>query len=204
MKIQELFEGPYHIAQDAKPVVKMDNYPSLENLHRLNDFLGTLQKDGTEFNFWLNKDKYYAEVTTSALDDISQKRQLTVTKVGFNNRANLPVQNELQVETVFTHPKYQSQNLAMALYVVLARYNFTIISDFTQYNGGKALWKKMAKESSARQFVVRIWDDELEDWVKDELGGIIKYNAENLDDEQIWDDISRNNEATTLLVLTSK
>jgi hypothetical protein len=133
MKTQELFEGPYHMDQDARPIIKMDNYPSLENLRRMNDFLGTLEKGGTEYHFWLNKGKFYAEVTTSGVDDIGQPRQLTITKVRFNNRSNLPVENELQVESVYTHAKFQTRGLAMALYVVLARYGFTIVSDFTQY-----------------------------------------------------------------------
>lgn len=202
--MQQLFEGPYHMDQDMKPVIKMDNYPSLENLQRLNYFLGTLEKDGKEFNFWLNKNNYHAEVTVEGNDDIGQLRQLVVTKVRFDNRAGLPVKNELQVDTVYTHPKYFSLNLAMALYVVLARYNYTVVSDFTQYNGGKALWKKLAKESEARKFVVRVWDDETQDWMKDSSGNAMKYNAENMDDEEIWKDISQHNEATTLLVLSSE
>jgi len=204
MKMQQLFEGPYHMDQDMKPVIKMDNYPSLDAMHRTCHFLGTLEKDGKEFNFWLSHTKAVAEVTVEAKDDIGQLKQLVVTKIRFHNRAGLPIKNELQVDTVYTHPDYQRTQLAMALYVVLARYDYTIVSDFTQYNGGKALWKKLAKESEARKFVVRVWDDETQDWMKDSSGSVMKYNAENMDDEEIWKDISQHNEATTLLVLSSK
>ena len=204
MKISQLFEGPYFMDQTSKPVIKMDSYPSLENLQRLNFHLGTLEKDGSEFNFWLNKNNYYAEVTINAKDEIGQDRQLVVTKVRFDNRAHLPVEKEMQVDTVYTHPKYQTLGLAMALYVVLCRYGYTIVSDFTQYRGGKGLWKKLAKESEARKFVVKVWSDEAGDWVKDSEGNPIHYTAENLEDEEVWKDISFHNEATTLLVLTSE
>lgn len=203
MKMSNLFEGPYFLDQDMKPVVKMDSYPSLENLQRLNNHLGTLEKDGAEFNFWLSKNNYHAEVTIAAKDDIGQDRQLVLTKVRFDNRAHLPVDNELQVDTVYTNPKYQSLGLAMALYVVLVRYGYTIVSDFTQYRGGKALWKKLANEADARNFVVKVWSDQLEDWIKDADGNPTKYNASNLDDEDVWKDIFNHDEPTTLLVLTS-
>lgn len=204
MKISQLFEGPYFTDQTSKPVVKMDIYPSLSALQRECFFLGTLIKEDLEFNFWLNFNKKVAEVTIATKDDIGQDRHMVVTKLRFDNRANLPVKDELQVDTVYTHDDYKRLSLAMALYVVLCRYGYTIVSDFTQYRGGKGLWKKLAKESEARKFVVKVWSDEAGDWVKDSEGNPIHYTAENLEDEEVWKDISFHNEATALLVLTSE
>ena len=194
---------PYHIVQDMKSIMKRDVYPSFGGLQRTHDLLQTFEIMGAYYHFWLSHTKTVAEITTETKDDIGQIRQLVVSKVRFDNRSNLPVENELQVDTVYTHIDYQTMNLAVTLYRILARYNYTIVSDFTQYNGGKALWKKLAKESEARKFVVRVWDDETQDWMKDSSSNAMKYNAENMDDEEIWKDISQHNEATTLLVLSS-
>jgi len=203
MKVQELFEGPYHIDSDFRPHIKMDNYPSLEGLNRECEFLGTLTKETAEFNMWLSKGKHYAQVTTEGIDDIGQVRQLSVVKLTFQKPSGIPVKNELHAHTVYTHEAYRARFLAGALYVLLARYGYTVVSDFEQWNGGKALWKKMAKESETRNYVIRIWDDSQEDWFRDNSGNVLKYNAANLDDESIWQDIAKNAQPTTLMALSA-
>ncbi len=201
MKLQQLFEGPYHIDSDYRPSIKMDSYPSFEGLKRENDFLGTLNKDGKEYNFWLSKSKKVAKVSTKGIDDIGQERELVVVRLEFQAAADIPVKNELHAHTVYTHEDYRGEFLAGALYILLARYGYSIVSDFEQWNGGKALWKKMAKESEMRNYAVRVWDDNQQDWMKDENGEVMKYNASNLDDEKIWTHLSKQCEPTTLLVL---
>lgn len=205
MKASEvLFEGPYHIGQDYVPTVKLGAFPSMEGLKRENDFLGTLEKVGIKYHFWLTKSKQRAKITTEGKDDIGQVRQRVVVEVEFQQSLGLPINNEIRVKQVYTDPDFRGGWLAGALYVVLVRYGFSVVSDFTQYNGGKALWKKLAKESEARNYVVRVWDDQTQDWIKDVNGRPVKYNVVNSNDQQIWKDISQHNEATTLLVLQNK
>lgn len=204
MKIPEiLFEGPYHHNQDYAPIIKMDSYPSLEGLQRENFFLGLLEKEGKDFRFWLSKSKGTAKVSVDGTDELGQRRQLIVTSLVFHKfGAGLPVDNELQVHTVYTHQDYRGLNLSMALYVVLCRYGYTVVSDFEQYNGGKALWKKMSQEADARRFTIRIWSDLTSDWVTDENGNPLSYNGANLEDDEVWNDLDRHMEPTTLLVLS--
>jgi hypothetical protein len=201
MKLQQLFEGPYHVDADYRPSIKMHSYPSLEGLNRENIFLGTLTKDGKEYNFWLSHSKKIAKVTTAGKDDIGQDRQIGVVRLEFQQKTGIPVDNELHAHTVYTHEDFRGEFLAGALYILLARYGYSVVSDFEQWNGGKAPWKKMAKESQMRKYTVRIWDDNEQDWMKDSNGQIIKYNASNLDDDSIWTDLANNCEPTTLLVL---
>jgi hypothetical protein len=203
MKVSDiLFEGPYLIDQDAKPNIKIDSYPSLEGLKRECNFLGTLEKDGSVFNFWINHSNQVAHVTTEAHDDIKQLRQLVVTTVRFHTKGpGLPVKKELQVDTVYTHSKFRNLWLAGSMYIVLARYGFSIVSDFSQYRGGKELWKKLARESEARKYIVNVWDDGQQDWVKTSTNQVLSYTANNLDDDRVWIDISQHSESTTLLVL---
>ena len=202
MKSSEiLFEGPYHIDRDA-PAIKLSAFPSIEGLRRENQFLGKLDRLGREFNFWLSTSKGSAKVTTEAKDDIRQVRQKVVVDLIFQKSASLPVDNEIQVDSVRTDPAFTGGWLAGTLYIVLARYGFTVVSDFTQYNGGKALWKKLATESTARKYVVKVWDDESGDWVCTTAGDIVQYNVANLADDAVWKDIDCHDEATTLLVLS--
>lgn len=199
-----MFEGPYSLDQDFKPHIKMDSYPSLEGLKRECEHLGTLEKGTKQYDFWLSQSRKVAKVTTPAVDEIGQNRQLVTVRLEFQNPSGIDVKNELQIHTAYTHPDYRGEFLAGALYILLARYGFSVVSDFEQWNGGRALWKKLAKEADARSYVVRVWSDEQEDWIRDGEGEPVKYNAANLDDDQIWHDISAQCEPTTLLVLSSK
>lgn len=205
MKISEiLFEGPYHHAQDWAPVVKLDAFPSFDGLKRDNQLLGTLEQSGKEYHFWLSTTKVVARVTTEAPDDVGQLRQQVVTEIRFHKHGpGLPVKNELQVHTVYTNPDFRQAKLAMALYVVLCRYDYTVVSDFEQFNGGKALWKKMATEAEARKFVIRAWSDANSDWVRNAGGEPLVYNADNLEEDAVWQDFKSHMEPTTLLVLSS-
>lgn len=204
MKISEiLFEGPYSHDGDFTPSIRMDSYPSLEGLERENFYLGLLEKDGEQYRFWLSKTKGKAEVTVDGVNDIGQPRQLVATNMRFHRHpAGLPVKNELQVHTVYTHPDFRNRQLAMVLYVVLCRYGYTVVSDFEHYDGGKALWKKMATEADARRFKVRIWSDADDDWFRADDGSILEYNGANLSDDEVWHDLDGKMLPTTLMVLS--
>jgi hypothetical protein len=201
--LQELLgltEAPYHIDRDLPPIIKMDADTSLEGLYRAYSFLGKLEGSTGDFYFWLGKNKTTARITTDVVSDGSRQRHIGA--ISFHKHgAGVPVRNELQVHKVSVDEDFQNRNLAMALYVLLARYGFSVVSDFEQANGGKFLWKKLARESDARQFSVRVWDDESQDWVKDEAGVPLRFTGDNLPDESIWDNIDTS-KPTTLLVLT--
>lgn len=210
MKIRDListklFEGPYDMEDDYRPVIHLPSFPSQENLQRLSDFLGELHRNNRVYSFWLFHNLAVAKITTSALDDIGQTREQVVSEIRFNNRAIIPnLSKKLQIEMVYTDPKFQADALAASMYITLCRYGFNIISDYTQYNGGKAIWKKLAKESDSRKIAVRVWSDNIDDWVKDENGTPIKYTGDNLADKQIWDSVFGTEEKTRLLVLSAK
>jgi hypothetical protein len=201
MKISEiLFEGPYFHDSDA-PSIKMDHL-SISDRTLARDYLLLAKLEGTEFDFWLLKQKTTAIVTTPTKDTVGANRNLIVVDLKFRSPSGIPVKNELQVNTVITSPDYRGRGLAMALYVILCRYGYTVVSDFEQYRGGKGLWRKMALESDARRFAVRIWSDAAEDWIRAEDGEPLLYNGENLGDDEVWHNIDAHMEPTTLLVLS--
>lgn len=199
-ELLNLTEAPYHIDRDAPMLIKMDADTSISGLRREYDELGRLETAFGDVYFWLSKGKSRARITVNA--GVTPDRQKTIGAVTFHKHGSgLPVQKELQVHLVSVDKEYRNENLAMALYVLLARYGFSVVSDFEQANGGKFLWKKLVRESDARQFSVRVWDDETQDWVKDESGLPLRFTGDNLPDEAIWDKIDTS-KPTTLLVLT--
>lgn len=199
MKVRDLFEGPHHIELDAPPTAKAKAYPSYEGLQRECDLLGTLEKDNKEFHFWLQHGRAVAYVTTAATDDIGQLRQLIVVDLHFKDTIKLPVSKQLQVTWVYSDQEFRQLWLAGALYIVLARYGNTVVSDSMQYNGGRALWEKLAREADARKYVVRVWDQAVEDWLRAEDGSELKINAAELETNKIW---TGSIDPTTLLALS--
>lgn len=205
MKLRELYESPYFMGGEYKNNIAAEWYPSLPGLHRGFQHLAELTLSVNEvYNLWLSNDNSYAIITIEAQDPTARElgqRQRVVTKITFDNRSNLPVPKELQVELVHTHSNYQHRFLAGMLYILLARYGFSIISDFTQYLGGQTLWKKIASMAESKNYSVFIWSDENGDWLRDDAGEPIKYNAANVGDDEIWQDISQHHLSTTLFCL---
>lgn len=206
MKLSEIFpltEAPFHHNMDAPPsLLDLGSDSSIEGLRREYVELGRLERDNDTFYFWLSAGRSRARITRS-VDESENARQQSVGSIEFHDtKLGLPVKNELQVSRVKVSNEFRNHQLAMALYVVLARYGYAVVSDFEQFNGGKFLWKKLAKESDARNFAVRLWSDEQEDWIRDEDGEVVRYNGANVDDAEIWQLVEPYSEATVLLVLT--
>ena len=204
MKLADLFEGPFLIGQEYTPKIKMDSYPSLAGLKREFQHLASMEKEGQHFEFWLTQNREFAKVSIASSDPSSPNlpdRQKIVTTLRFKKESNLPVPKELQVDVVYSQPDFKNQFLAGALYILLARYGFSVVSDFSQYLGGQALWKKIAAMSEGRNYSVFIWSDENGDWLRDDAGEPIKYNAANVGDDEIWQDISQHHLSTTLFCL---
>jgi hypothetical protein len=64
------------------------------------------------------------------------------------------------------------------------------------------LWKKLARESIIKNYVVRIWDTIIDGWIVDENNEPVKYDEQNLAHDDIWSKIGTR--PNTVLVLSSK
>jgi hypothetical protein len=207
MLIRDLLnEMPHILSGEMPPPQAMrGSYPSSAGLLRENELLGSLTIDDTVFNFWLSRNKTVAKVTTIASNpevDDGRERQLTCCEVRFYDKVQLPVSDQMQVSRVYTHPEYRDKWLAGAMYIVLARYGQTVVSDTYQYIPGKELWKKLAVESSTRNYRVFVWNQYSSDWTRDVSGVPLHYDSSNLYDSEIWH--SENAHKTCLLVLTAQ
>lgn len=207
MKIKEIMmEWPFDMESDYNseyplPKGTVDNTTSLAGLKRERIELGTLTLMDIDYHFWQTPDTSKAMISTAVMERGIARQQI-ICNIDFNLVASIPgIKNPLQVSMVYTHPNYRTKGLSWMLYVVLCKYGYTVISDYTQYNGGKAIWKKMASMAEWRKFVVRIWSDKTNDWLRTDTGEIIKYDSVNIPDDNIWDSVFGNAEKTTLFVL---
>jgi hypothetical protein len=212
MKLSDILaEMPTDLNKDAPFVFNIDgSYISNNSLKRDFNFLGDLKVQSTNFKFWLNKKNNRALVTSVAesgnapelKDGNGESTNIIVVDLHLKNNSEVEVSNPIQVDTVSVNSKYESIGLSGILYVVLARYGFSVISDFEQYNGGVGLWKKISRYANQRKYVVRIWNIRNGEFVVDNNGLPLAYDEKNLQQDQVWNKIGQQTE--TLLVLSSK
>jgi hypothetical protein len=210
MKLRELLaEMPTNLGKDAPFVFSVDGfYRSTGSLSRECQYLGEADIDGKPFKFWLSNNYTQAFVTTEAEDNPEFKdgngnpTNLVVVDLNLKSTGDIDTPNPIQVDTVSTNSKYLGAGLASVLYTVIARYGYSVISDYTQYNGGVNLWKKIARLSGPRKYVVKIWSIPAQDWLRDDNSLPVTYNEVNLQQGEVWNSISQSPQ--TLLVLTSK
>ena len=90
----------------------------------------------------------------------------------------------LQVDMVAVHKRNMGgRGYAHNMYYALADLGITIISDNTQFRGGKELWKKLAA-NAAPNYVINIIEDAR---VRlDDNGKPFEYNGSNLPDDELW------------------
>lgn len=184
----------------------MNSFHAQSNRTLAREYIRLAQKKlrDIRYDFWYSESRGLAICTSTAIDEFGEQTNQILAQVNFQDYAELPVKNPLQVKEVHAYVKVAGMGLASELYTLLAARGFTVVSDFTQYTGGKELWKKLAKSTSASNFKVQIFDDQNEDWFRDDTLEPICYNTENLSDDKIWIDISKQHKPTTLLALMRK
>lgn len=92
--------------------------------------------------------------------------------------------NIIQVEGICVDPAERDKGLATRLYEALILHcGITLVSDFDQYEGGKMLWQKIARESD--QIAVFVLDTEQGAfWPYD--GSKVIYDGGCIPEERIW------------------
>jgi hypothetical protein len=210
MKIRELLsEMPLNLNKDAPFIFNIDGtYMSNGSLSRGFSFLGEINISEISYKFWFSNNGTRA-LCTIVKDDSSpetkdingDQRNLIVVDLWLKKNTVVDISDAVQVDTVSTHTDYAGIGLPSILYVVLSRYNIPVISDFSQYNGGVGLWRKLASMADARKYAVRIWDIASSDWVRDSNDVVLNYNGINLQQDEVWNSIGQT--PKTLLVLSS-
>lgn len=205
-----LSEMPTDLNKDAPFAFSIDgSYISNSSLSRDFNFLGSLELDSIEFKFWISKRINRSLITTVAteknsdtVDSTDNLKNLIACDAAFNLQPIGDLDNSIQIDTVSTNSRYTGRNLAMIMYVILARYGYSVVSDFAQYSGGVGLWKTIARQSGNRKYVVRVWNIKSASWLTDKQGKVVSFDLTNVPNDKVWNKAGQPTQ--TLLVLTAK
>ena len=92
------------------------------------------------------------------------------------------LENYQQVSMVNVSKEFAERGYTKEIYNLIAK-TIDLVSDHEQFLGAKGLWKSLARDSDINVYV---FNGNLNDYVRDEFGKIIKYNSSNLKDKMIW------------------
>lgn len=207
MKIEDLFEMPDFINKEM-PVVMSGTmrFYSEDTVNRDFDIIGKVKINDEEFWSILKKDKSFAVIGVLSVRKEDQKVGLSlIGKLEFKNKPDLSYdeviftpKNVLQVDVVEVYSKEKSNGFGYNLYLSLVEHGYVLISDHTQYVGGRKLWEKLAK-FSGNKFDVYVIDNG--NVILDESGKPLKYDGKNIADEKIWKAPSKTAKESTRYVL---
>jgi hypothetical protein len=92
--------------------------------------------------------------------------------------------NVIQVDSVEVPANFKRKGLGFLLYLALVKSGYAVISDYNQYRGGKALWKKLSTALDEHDFSIYVVDNGHPKLDND--GTPIVYDGKNIDDADIW------------------
>lgn len=95
--------------------------------------------------------------------------------------------NVLQVELVMVNDRLKRAGVGTFLYSSLVRKGYTIISDNKQYDGGQALWQKIARSHASNEAVYVLDHGKL--MLKD--GQPIEYDGSNIPADELWSETDK-------------
>ena len=194
MKVQDLFEMP-----EAKRSELPPKYPvarpffSEMSLKRNHEFIHKGKShDGKEYWVSIKKDEHSAALGfpgkradgTFGMDVVALVEFKSPLISSFEDIKVGP--NVKQVDQVHVSPVFQQQGWGMNLYAGLASAGYVVISDNTQYFGGIALWKRIAKETMHNQYKVYVIDQGKVRVDSDD--NPIFYDGNNIVESELWSD----------------
>ena len=196
MKLSDLFEEPYEVTSGAhrEPEVQKYGQVSVSTLSRDHSFLGSVNTHhGEKIRLYGLKNPQFS-VIRGVIDghtDLGVLTNFVVFVLRFKSsvHASLPTDVDktkaLQVNSVFVAPEFRGEGLSSTVYKLLASKGFCIISDNTQFQDGKELWKKLVRDTAEGEYKIFVLDDEY-GFKTDDAGKPIEYNGTNIKDSEIW------------------
>jgi hypothetical protein len=168
MQLDDLFESPQYIPIEL-PINLGEFISFCSNDTLLSDYhiIGDGTNSDNKFQVAIRKSESFAFIGIPGLRDRDNKPGIKVVgSIEFQYIMKLSgttsiinPKNALQVRLVDVSDRYKRLGWGFELYLSLAKAGYTVISDNTQYIGGKALWKKIAKLSVNSQYQVFVLDN---------------------------------------------
>jgi hypothetical protein len=209
MKLHQtiLAEMPYEIEGEMERAPFKNSFISDNSLERLYTPLGTVQVRNEDVSLYLIKGKTSVLGSIRATKDGEPSNRL-VFSLMFKEKHTLirvPIHIDeakiLQVDKVSTDPDYEGQGIASYAYSTLAERGHIVLSDVTQFQDGKQLWKRMATKAHLRKYKIFILDDLF--GVRKENGKPVEYDGSNIDDAKIWSKGEDYSKYHVLLMMTT-
>src|SRR5574343_270942 len=194
MKLKQILEGPPDFLDKEMPDVKTSStirFYSQATIDREFDVLGQSKSGSEEYWSIISKDRTFAVIGRVGVrkSDMSGGIYMLGT-LDFKDKPDLASNRwietskvALQVDSVVVHDQ-KFNGVGYELYKAIVNYGFVLISDHTQYRGGKALWQKIVRLALADHLAVYVVDDG--NPILDDNGKPLKYDGKNIPDDKIW------------------
>lgn len=192
MKLQDLFEMPDFIDKDIEPFPFQTDMLSVDTINRSFDVIKKVSIKKNHGWICLKKDKSVAVIgylsrrkpdnkpALSIVGEVEFKASLDLSWV---HEINVESANVLQVDGASVLSAFHGGSIATSLYFALAEAGYVVLSDTTQYRGGRKLWEKLISFSQASGCAVYIIDNGKV--IMDEDKPLI-YNGSNYSATEIW------------------
>jgi hypothetical protein len=209
MKLSELLEMvPVFKNSEADTLSLSQLFFTDESISRDFSIIGIAKINNIEYKIVLKKSQGIAFIGEKGKRKLDGKPGIEIIgDVEFKHKQTIsglksfpPNDKILQVRTVVIEPNNRIIGLGFYLYLTLAKAGYMIVSDNTQYIGGKALWKKITAKVLKDDYAVYVLDHG--EVRLDDKGDPIVYDGSNIDDAELW---SENvDKKYTLFALRSK
>jgi len=180
-EVKELTEMPKINKRDL-PYMQSNCIPisSLESSYTFIDSFGNNEM------YAFNRGNKFVIVDTVITDNQCKRlhlRLLTEDVIFPTDKVLSHINTKFKKQTRFVEVSEELANegLATKIYTYLISNNYTLVSDSEHYNGGQALWKKIARDNNV---FVAIWNTT--DWLRDNDNNVICYDNININDNAIW------------------
>lgn len=201
MKFKDLFEMPEYLDKELNLPPNTLNVISADSLDREYTLLGEHQSDGDQIVSAIKNDQSSAVIGMVVTRDDGVRALKVVVVVDFHaspNLGELAGGPALQVDIVQSLSDMKGFGYGYQLYKDLLTAGIAVVSDHTQYRGGKALWLKIVKRAARDMHNVSILRDGK--LLRDENGEVVVYNGSNVPDDVIWGKAGSLQHFNTLLV----
>jgi hypothetical protein len=191
MKLQDLFEMPLFIDKEF-PTLKNSRMLSANTIEDDYDVLWTGKRNEASISVIMKKNKSVAfighlvertdKVICLQLDgglEFKDRKDFS-----WMHDIKVEARNALQIDGIQLEESFQKQGLASLLYLEIVRYGYVLISDTTQYRGGRKLWESLAKRQEDQGVKIYVVDNGKV--ILDDANEPLEYDGSNIPADQIW------------------
>ena len=194
MKLSQLLEAPPVFINKEMPIITgaTIEFYSIDTLNRDFEVLYKDKIDNTEVFVFLAKDKSKAVI--GVLGNRREDNKLGIfikctaefkdkPDISYDRLIKMP-EHIFQIDSVEANRLDKNKGYGFMLYLALIKAGYVVFSDYNQYSGGKALWKKLVSLMKAHNYSIYIIDNGHP--VLDDKGEPLVYDGNNIDDADIW------------------